>query len=99
MLGMSFNELGAHTEALPYVMRAHEQNEDDVEIGFQYGLTLCQLEMFDEAIMQLEKVLEKILKHVDALYNLGLAKYMKNENAEEALFILEKRSTFNQIIY
>ncbi|MCC2089564.1 tetratricopeptide repeat protein [Mammaliicoccus sciuri] len=90
MLGMSFNELGAHTEALPYVMRAHELSEDDVEIGFQYGLTLCQLEMFDEAIMQLEKVLEKDSKHVDALYNLGLAKYMKNENAEEALVYFRK---------
>lgn len=99
MLGMSFNELGAHTEALPYVMRAHELNEDDVEIGFQYGLTLCQLEMFDEAIVQLEKVLEKDSEHVDALYNLGLAKYMKTKTLKKHLFILEKRSTFNQIIY
>ena len=31
MLGMSFNELGANTEALPYVMSS-ELNEDDVEI-------------------------------------------------------------------
>ncbi|MCY1026756.1 tetratricopeptide repeat protein, partial [Mammaliicoccus sciuri] len=27
---------------------------------------------------------------VDALYNLGLAKYMKNENAEEALVYFRK---------
>lgn len=90
MLGMSFNELGAHTEALPYVMRASELNNEDVEIGFQYGLTLCQLEMFEEAVKQLEIVLAKDPKHVDALYNLGLAKYMKNEDPHEALTYFRK---------
>ena len=90
MLGMCFNELGAHTEAMPYVMRAHELKPDDLEIAFQYGLTLCQVEMFGEAITQLENVLEKDSQHVDALYNLGLAKYMKNEDAEEALQYFNK---------
>ncbi|GGI40177.1 tetratricopeptide repeat protein [Mammaliicoccus stepanovicii] len=90
MLGMCFNELGAHTEALPFVMRASELNPEDVEIGFQYGLTLCQLEMFEEAIKQLEIVLTHDSQHVDALYNLGLAKYMLNEDPKEALNYFEK---------
>nr|WP_263313095.1 tetratricopeptide repeat protein [Mammaliicoccus sp. Marseille-Q6498] len=90
MIGMCFNELGANTEALPYMMRASELNPNDTEIGFQYGLTLCQTEMFKEAIVQLEHVLEKEPEHVDALYNLGLAKYMQNEDPNEALIYFRK---------
>src|SRR5699024_11139174 len=78
------------TEAMPYVIRAHELKPENVEIAYQYCLTLCQVEMFGEAITKLENVLEKDPQHVDALYNLGLAKYMKNEDAEEALQYFNK---------
>ncbi|MEJ7445808.1 tetratricopeptide repeat protein, partial [Staphylococcus hominis] len=61
-------------------------------VQFQYGLVLCQLEMFDQAIKQLKKVLSIDSNHVDAIYNLGLATYMKNEDVDEAI------EYFNQAI-
>ncbi|MDT4120314.1 tetratricopeptide repeat protein, partial [Staphylococcus aureus] len=52
---------------------------------FQYGLVLCQLEMFNEAITQLKHVLTIDKNHVDARYNLGLALFMKNEDIDEVI--------------
>lgn len=93
MIGMSFNQLNAHKEALPFLMTAAEKDhQQDTEVQFQYGLVLCQLEMFDQAIKQLKKVLSIDSKHVDAIYNLGLATYMKNEDVDEAI------EYFNQAI-
>ena len=46
-------------------MTAAEMDDDrDLEVQFQYGLVLCQLEMFDEAIKQLNKVLSIDSQHV-----------------------------------
>ena len=93
MIGMSFNQLNAHKEALPFLMTAAEtDHQQDTEVQFQYGLVLCQLEMFDQAIKQLKKVLSIDSNHVDAIYNLGLATYMKNEDVDEAI------EYFNQAI-
>lgn len=93
MIGMSFNQLNAHKEALPFLMTAAEKDhQQDTEVQFQYGLVLCQLEMFDQAIKQLKKVLSIDSNHVDAIYNLGLATYMKNEDVDEAI------EYFNQAI-
>ena len=70
-------------------MTAAEKDENnDAEI--QYGLTLCHLEMFDQAINQLKHVLNIDAKHVDAIYNLGLASYMKNEDIDEAIAYFEQ---------
>ena len=83
MIGMSFNQLEAFKEALPFLMTAAEKDESqDAEIQFQYGLVLCQLEMFDVAIRQLNKVLSIDEHHIDAIYNLGLATYMKYEDID-----------------
>ncbi|MFW3611816.1 tetratricopeptide repeat protein [Staphylococcus caprae] len=91
MIGMSFNQLEAFKEALPFLMTAAEKGENnDAEIQFQYGLTLCHLEMFDQAINQLKHVLNIDAKHVDAIYNLGLASYMKNEDIDEAIAYFEQ---------
>ncbi|EHJ08847.1 tetratricopeptide repeat protein [Staphylococcus simiae] len=91
MIGMSFNQLEAFKQALPYFMTAAElDQQDDTEIQFQYGLILCRLEMFDQAIQQLQHVLTIDSEHVDALYNLGLATYMKNENIEEAITYFQR---------
>lgn len=93
MIGMSFNQLNAHKEALPFLMTAAEKDhQQDTEVQFQYGLVLCQLEMFDQAIKQLKIVLSIDSNHVDAIYNLGLATYMKNEDVDEAI------EYFNQAI-
>ncbi|MFU0761939.1 tetratricopeptide repeat protein [Staphylococcus pasteuri] len=86
MIGMAFNQLNAHKEALPFLMTAAEKDQQhDTEVQFQYGLVLCQLEMFDAAITQLNYVLSLDSSHVDAIYNLGLATYMKNEDINEAI--------------
>lgn len=86
MIGMSFNQLEAFNEALPFLMTAAELDDcDDAEVQFQYGLVLCHLEMFEQAIDQLKRVLAIDSKHADALYNLGLATYMQTEDTDEAI--------------
>ena len=62
----------------------------DTEVQFQYGLTLCHLEMFQEAIKQLNYVLSINPNHVDALYNLGQATHMETEDADEAIQYFDK---------
>lgn len=100
MIGMSFNQLEAFKEALPFLMTAAEKDDnDDVEIQFQYGLVLCQLEMFEQAINQLNHVLKIDPKHVDAIYNLGLASYMKKKMLMKLLLILNKQFLLMNSIY
>ncbi|MCD8914968.1 tetratricopeptide repeat protein [Staphylococcus simulans] len=91
MIGMSFNQLGDFKSALPFLMRAAEldQNQDE-EIQFQYGLVLCHMEMFEQGIQQLDKVLKINPKHTDALYNRGLAGFMHTEETDQALPYFEK---------
>ncbi|MBC8779954.1 MULTISPECIES: tetratricopeptide repeat protein [Staphylococcus] len=97
MIGMSFNQLEAFKEALPFLMTAAEKDDnDDVEIQFQYGLVLCQLEMFEQAINQLNHVLKIDPKHVDAIYNLGLASYMKKEDVDEAIAYFEQAVSIDE---
>lgn len=91
MIGMTFTQLNAYKEALPYLMTAAEQDtKNDTEIQFQYGLVLCQLEYFEQAIKQLNYVLSIDNKHADALYNLGLAHYMLNEDLDLAISYFDK---------
>lgn len=97
MIGMSFNQLEAFKEALPFLMTAAEKDDnDDVEIQFQYGLVLCQLEMFEQAINQLNHVLKIDPKHVDAIYNLGLASYMKKEDVDKAIAYFEQAVSIDE---
>ncbi|MDG0838187.1 tetratricopeptide repeat protein [Staphylococcus equorum] len=91
MIGMSFNQLEAFKEALPFLMTAAEKDDrKDVEVQFQYGLVLCHLEMFEQAMTQLNHVLTLDEKHSDALYNLGLATYMQTEDTTQAIQIFER---------
>ncbi|XVL43468.1 tetratricopeptide repeat protein [Staphylococcus equorum] len=96
MIGMSFNQLEAFKEALPFLMTAAEKDDrKDVEVQFQYGLVLCHLEMFEQAITQLNYVLTLDEKHSDALYNLGLATYMQTEDTTQAIQIFERAVEVN----
>lgn len=91
MIGMSFNQLDAPKESLPFFMTAAELEPNrDAEVQFQYGLALCHLEMFEQAIQQLKLVLSIDSQHVDALYNLGLAIYMHTEDIELAISYFDK---------
>ncbi|MCD8840444.1 tetratricopeptide repeat protein [Staphylococcus arlettae] len=96
MIGMSFNQLEAFKEAIPFLMTAAEKDDRrDVEVQFQYGLVLCHLEMFKQAITQLNRVLSLDNKHVDALYNLGLATYMDTEDIDVALRYFKQAVAIN----
>ena len=91
MTGMAFNQLESFKLALPYLMTAAELDKDkDAEVQFQYGLALCHLEMFNQAINQLKIVLDIDSKHVDALYNLGLATYMDTDDLDLAMSYFDK---------
>lgn len=91
MIGMSFNQLDSPKESLPYFMTAAELDKNqDAEVQFQYGLALCHLEMFNQAINQLKIVLDIDSKHVDALYNLGLATYMDTDDLDLAMSYFDK---------
>ncbi|WP_154837523.1 tetratricopeptide repeat protein [Staphylococcus sp. Marseille-Q1834] len=91
MIGMAFNQLDSHREAMPFLMTAAElDDKNDAEVQFQYGLVLCHLELFKEAIKQLKNVLTIDSKHVDALYNIGLATYMETEDIDAAVAYFDK---------
>jgi tetratricopeptide (TPR) repeat protein len=62
---------------------------NDSEARFQYGLCLAQLELIDEAIVQLEKCIELDAQHTDAYYNLGVS-YAFKEKADKALEMFDK---------
>lgn len=96
MIGMSFNQLEAFKEALPFLMTAAELDDrKDSEVQFQYGLVLCHLEMFEAAVTQLNHVLTIDEAHTDALYNLGLATYMQTEDTQQALQFFERAVAIN----
>lgn len=91
MIGMAFNQLDSHREAMTFLMTAAElDDKNDAEVQFQYGLVLCHLELFKEAIKQLKNVLTIDSKHVDALYNIGLATYMETEDVDAAVAYFDK---------
>lgn len=75
--------------AMPYLQRAVELNEHDVEAKFQYGLCLAQLEMVDEAIAEFLKVVNQEPEHADAFYNLGVAYAMKDDK-DKAIEMLDE---------
>ena len=50
MIGMSFSQLDAQRSITVFMTAAELDQTLDTEVQFQYGLTLCHLEMFQEAI-------------------------------------------------
>lgn len=74
---------------------AEKDNRNDVEVQFQYGLVLCHLEMYEQAVSQLKYVLTLDEAHTDALYNLGLATYMLTEDTESAIEYFERAVSIN----
>jgi tetratricopeptide (TPR) repeat protein len=89
MLAMSFLQLGDDKRALPHLQKATEENGEDVDAWFQYGMVLGKLQMFEQAIDVLEKVIALDEKHSDGYYNLGVA-YLYRENLEQAERMFKK---------
>lgn len=84
MLGMSYYQIDRLAHALASFKRTVELMPEDVEGRFQYGLCLAKLGEIDEAITQLEYVVNNDSSHADAYFNLGVA-YTYNDRKEDAL--------------
>lgn len=57
MLGMCFRNQEQWKLSLPYLLRATELDSQDESFLFQYGLSLAQVELLDEAQKHLKKCL------------------------------------------
>lgn len=53
MLGMSLMNQEQPKLALPYLQRASELEQEDVDIQFQYGLSLAYANLIEEALINL----------------------------------------------
>lgn len=89
MLGMCFRNREQWKLSLPYLLRATELDSRDESFLFQYGLSLAQGELLEEAQKTFEKVLELNKEHSDAYYNLGVIALF-HEKTKEALHHFEK---------
>ena len=83
MIARTYSNSGDFTMSIPFFETAHKSNPEDLDICFEYGLTLCQLEKYEPAVRLLTKVTDES-DHADAEYNLGLATYMKDNDSREA---------------
>ena len=83
MIARSYVNTGDFLMSIPFFDTAHKNEPEDMDISFEYGLTLCQLEQYEPAQKLLTLVTEKT-NHADAEYNLGLATYMKDDDIEAA---------------
>lgn len=83
MIARSYVNLGDFTMAIPFFEMAHESAPDDIDLNFEYGLTLCQLEKYEPAYKLLTFV-TNAAEHADAEYNLGLVTYMKDNDINKA---------------
>ena len=69
MIGKCFEKLDQPKLALPYLQRAVELDETDVQSRLSFGITLASLELFELAEPQFLQVLEQDPNHSDAHYN------------------------------
>lgn len=93
MLGKSFEQAGSDKLALPYLQRAAETAEDDLEINLSYGILLAKLELFAEAKPVFEDIIEQDAEHADAHYNLGVLYAVSTEDKAGALRHLKQAFT------
>lgn len=55
--GLSYYEAGDYVKAAEYFIRAIELDDTDMEVRNNYGMTLLQLKLYDDALAQFEVVL------------------------------------------
>src|SRR5699024_373276 len=89
MLGYTLQKQEQDRLAIPFLLRATELDPDNVEFLFQYGLSLAQSELIDQAETIFQQVLNQDEEHSDAYYNLGVISLFK-EQAETALEYFNK---------
>lgn len=93
MLGKSLEQAGNDRLALPYLQRAVELDQDDLEIMLSYGILLAKLELFKEAKLAFESILAVTPDHADAHYNMGVLYAVSTEDKASALSHLEQAYT------
>ncbi|GKV66767.1 MULTISPECIES: tetratricopeptide repeat protein [Sporosarcina] len=93
MLGKSLEQAGSDRLALPYMQRAVELAEEDLEVLLSYGILLAKLELFIEARPVFETILESDSEHADAHYNLGVLYAVSTEDKDSAQTHLERAFT------
>src|SRR5699024_7270103 len=92
--GMSLWQEDHHTLALPYLLRATELEPDDLDIKFQYGLLLAQIEELDAVEHIIKLILNGDESNADALYNLVVIDAFE-ETYQEALNQFNKALEFD----
>lgn len=93
MLGKCFEKTGQTKLSLPYLQRAYELAENDLQIKLSYGIALASFEMFEEAEPILKEVLEMDAENADAHYNLGVLYAVSTTDTKVALYHLKKAFT------
>lgn len=83
MIARSYVNQGELAMAIPFFELAYNSDTQDIDLNFEYGLTLCQLEKYEPAYKLLTFVTNKS-EHADAEYNLGLVTYMKDNDIKKA---------------
>lgn len=83
MIARAYVNQGELTMAIPFFEMAHQSAPEDIDLNFEYGLTLCQLEKYEPAYQLLTFVTSEA-EHADAEYNLGLVSYMKDNDINKA---------------
>lgn len=83
MIARSYVNQGELAMAIPFFELAYNSDMQDIDLNFEYGLTLCQLEKYEPAYKLLTFVTNKS-EHADAEYNLGLVTYMKDNDIKKA---------------
>ena len=93
MLAKSFEREENYKLALPYMQRAAEIAPDDVQIRLSYGILLCTLELFPQAKVELDFVIEEDWNNADAHYNLGILYAVSTDQLDDALYHLKQAFT------
>jgi len=70
-IGLAYFGIGKLEKALDYSVKSLEQSQDYIEAIFLKGKALRELEKYNEAMVEFEKILKYNPKHRDALYQKG----------------------------
>lgn len=95
MLGRSLERTDNVKLALPYLQRAAELAPEDLEVRLAYGIVLANLELFEEAAIEFEYVLEHDEENADAHYNIGFLYAVSTDQKEDALKHLKQAFTID----
>lgn len=89
LLALSYVNLEQYEEAIEYFKKAHELDNNDLEITVEMAHCLLNLEDYSEAIGCFKQAIDKVPGEADHYYNLGSC-YEKTGQVEEAKSMYKK---------